>query len=144
VDRDVSFRIVLERPPAGIDFAVQRGRGSVYETILKQRSGGGDLRFEFTIPATGGPGQPRFTGPLAQGPAGERFVYIDIGACAGQIGTPWSRRLKIPLTGITWSLIDSAPVLEARIPGTGRDGGPSCASAWRPADGPGEWKPARE
>jgi hypothetical protein len=143
VDRDVSFRIVLERPPAGIDFAVQKGRGSVYETILKQRSDGGDLRFEFTIPAAG-PGQPRFKGPLAQGPAGERFVYIDIGTYAGQTGTPWSRRLKIPLTGITWDLIDSAPVLEARIPGTGRDGGPSCASAWRPADGPGEWKPARE
>jgi hypothetical protein len=144
VARDVTFRIVLERPPAGIDFAVQKGRGSVYETILKQRSDGGDLRFEFTIPAAGSPGQPRFTGPLVQGPAGERFVYIDIGTYAGQADTTWSRRLKIPLTGIAWSLIDSAPVLEARIPGAGRDGGPACASAWRPADGPGEWKPARE
>ena len=144
MDRNVTFRVVLDKPPAGIDFGVQKGRGSAYETILKQRSDGGDLHFEFTIPAGGGPGAPRFTGPLVQGPPNERFLYIDIGTYAGQTGTLCSRRLKIPLTGITWSLIDSAPVLEARSPGTARDGGPACASAWRPGDGPGEWKPARK
>ena len=68
-----------------------------------------------------------------QGPAGQRFVYIDIGTCAGQTGTPWSRRLKIPLNGITWELVDRAStdaraVLESRVPGTGRDGGPNCAT----------------
>jgi hypothetical protein len=34
VDRQVTLRIVLERPPAGVDFAVQKGRGAAYETIL--------------------------------------------------------------------------------------------------------------
>src|SRR6266705_4795042 len=43
---------------------------------------------------------PNFAGPFVQGPAGERFVYIDIGTYAGQTNTPWSRRLKIPLSGI--------------------------------------------
>ena len=68
-----------------------------------------------------------------QGPAAGRFVYIDIGSCAGQIGTPWSRRLKIPLTGITADMIRRASgpgdgVLEAHVAGTGRDGTPACAS----------------
>ena len=41
---------------------------------------------------------PNFAGPFVQGPAGERFVYINIGTYAGQLNTPWSRRLKIPLS----------------------------------------------
>ena len=74
---------------------------------------------------------PVFGGAIAQGPPAERYLYLDIGTYAGQRNTPWSRRLKVPLTGITWKLIASASVLVARIPGTGKDGGPSCAYAWR-------------
>ncbi len=44
----------------------------------------------------------------------------------------WVRRIKVHLSSITWPQIDEAVktsgVLEARIQGTGRDGGPSCAS----------------
>jgi hypothetical protein len=41
--------------------------------------------------------------------------------------------LKIPLTGITLNIIkdlsnDSHKVLEAKVPGTGRDNGPNCAT----------------
>ena len=48
-------------------------------------------------------------------------------------GSCWQRRIKIPLQGITWEMIDSlvdAPkrLLQATIPGTGKDGGPSCAT----------------
>ena len=91
--------------------------------------------FEFSIDvkAESVAGFPDFAGPIVQGPRGGRFVYVDIGTCAGQRDTPWSRRLKIPLTGITSHLIRRASsgtngVLEARVPGTGGDGGPSCAS----------------
>lgn len=140
MDRQVTLRIVLERPPVGVDFAVQKGSGSIYETILKQRANGGDLSFEFTVTAAAGP-DPRFKGPLVQGPPKERFIYLDVGTMAGQIESPWTRRIKVPLAGVTWAMLDAAPILEARIPGTGRDGGPACASAWRPADGPGEWRP---
>jgi hypothetical protein len=75
---DVRFRIVLETPPAGVDYGLQKGRGSIYETVQTQRSDGRDLRFEFSA-------EPRaaaasdFRGPFIQGPAGGRFVYIDIG-----------------------------------------------------------------
>ena len=140
---DVRLRIVLVAPPPGVDFGVQQGRGSLYETIEKQRSKGGDLVFEFTVTVKdGSESTADFGGPIVQGPRGGRFVYIDIGTCAGQTGTPWSRRLKIPLTGISASAIRMAAngVLETHVPGTGRDGGPSCASVkdfagWKPAAG---------
>jgi hypothetical protein len=46
--REMTLRIVLERPPKGVDFGLQKGRGSGYETTQKQRSDGKDLTFEFT------------------------------------------------------------------------------------------------
>src|SRR5262245_16119050 len=132
-DMDIRFRIILESPPAGVDFGVQKGHGSLYETIDPQRSKGGDLIFEFSVPVKDtAAGAADFGGPITQGPRGARFVYLDIGTYAGQAGTPWSRRLKIPLTGISAALIEKASsaggVLETHVPGTGKDGGPSCAS----------------
>jgi len=139
------LRIVLETPPPGVDFGIQQGSGSFYETIGKQRSTGGDLSLEFDVEvrATSAGGAADFAGPIVQGPRGARFVYVDIGTYAGQQDTPWSRRLKIPLTSITSEQIRRASsggnrVLEARVPGTGKDGGPSCASVkdfegWTPA-----------
>jgi hypothetical protein len=77
---------------------------------------------------------------LVDPPTG-RFIYVDIGRSAGQFDSAWQRRIKIPLEGITWDGIDSVlekpkRVLQARIPGRGKDGGPSCATL-RPIDG---WK----
>jgi hypothetical protein len=142
MERQLRLRIVLEKPPAGVDFGLQQGKGSNYQTVQIQRSGGQDLTFDFSVGVKPGKGStPAFTGPFAQGPPAERFVYLDIGSVAGQADTPWSRRLKIPLHGITWEVIESLAadprsVLEARVPGTGRDGGPSCATV-KPFDG---WK----
>jgi hypothetical protein len=134
MDQEITLRIVLEKPPPGVDFGIQKGRGSIYETIQAQRSTGGDLTFAFNVVAkVASAGLVDFAGPIVQGPRGARFVYVDIGTFAGQRDTPWSRRLKVPLTGITSDLIrrglsGASGVLEARMPGTGRDGGPSCAS----------------
>ena len=55
----------------------------------------------------------------------------------------WERRIKVPLGGITWDMIEKAStklVLEARLPGTGKDGGPSCATV-KPTEG---WKVCRQ
>lgn len=85
-------------------------------------------------------GEPNFLGPFAQGPPAGRFVYINSGTLAGQSDSGWTRRAKVPLTAITWSLIERAQatggVLETSIAGTGGDGGPACGtvplrSAWR-------------
>ncbi len=134
MDHELPFRIILEKPTFGVDFGLQKGRGNDYETIQTQRSKGEDLSFEFTVRVkTGKDSAPNFLGPVIQGPSGERFVYIDIGTSAGQKETCWSRRLKVPLRGITWDMIDrvlanSSSILETRVPGKGKDGSPSCAT----------------
>jgi hypothetical protein len=130
------LRIILESPPAGIDFALQEGHGSDYEVTQKQRSKGKDLKFEFTATAKPGRNQPNFTGPFVQGPVGDRFVYINIGTYAGQTDTWCSRRLKIPLSGITWDMLSSGKVLVAHVPGTAPDGTPNCATGWQKSVGP--------
>ena len=135
MERELTFRIVLEKPPAAVDFALQRGKGHNFETVQKQRSGTHDLRFEFAaraVPSAKGE-DPNLLGPFVQGPTGARFVYLDIGAAAGQIDSSWSRRLKIPLTGITAEILnrvakDPNLILETHVPGTGKDGGPNCAT----------------
>jgi hypothetical protein len=135
MEQELTLRIILQQPPAGVYFGVQKGHGNNYETVQTVTSKNDDLQFEFTVRVQQGKTDlPNFLGPFAQGPPNARFVYLDIGSCAGQTNTPWSRRLKIPLTGITWNLIKqtekkSPPLaLEAHVPGTGKDGGPTCGT----------------
>jgi len=134
MDRELSLTIVLERPTAGVDYGLQKGRGNDYETVQTQRGANKDLTFEFSVRVNEGKdGNPNFLGPFAQGGADGRFVYLDIGTYAGQKNTGWARRLKIPLVGIDWKMIDAAAKarkpLEARVAGSGgRDGGPTCGT----------------
>jgi hypothetical protein len=134
MEQELTFRIVLQSPPPGVDFGLQKGRGNDFEVVQKQRSTQGDLRFEFDVRVKEGKdGSPTLLGPFVQGPPHERFCYIDIGTYAGQTDTPWSRRLKVPFRDITWDVVNQATrgkrVLEARVPGTGKDhGSPTCAT----------------
>ncbi|MES2646038.1 MAG: DUF5990 family protein [Bacteroidota bacterium] len=131
---EIPVRIILQSPPPGVDFGLQKGKGNKYEIIQKQRSDKVDLLFECKISVKNleNP-QPDFAGPFVQGPVNERFIYIGIGAYAGQQESVWSRRLKIPLRDIPLETInnllnDSGFVLQASVPGTGKDGGPNCAT----------------
>jgi len=143
--QQITLRLVLEKPPAGVDFALQEGRGHPCTTVQTQRSTGRDLKFEFPVTVkTGKTGAPDFAGPFVQGSAGERFFYINIGASAGQIDTVWSRRLKVPLYLIGWEAIASGKILGATIPGTDKNGGPSCAYDWRKRVEPSwNWEPQK-
>jgi len=47
MEQELTFRIILESPPPGVDFGLQKGRGNEFEVVQKQRSGKGDLSFEF-------------------------------------------------------------------------------------------------
>ena len=146
METELALRIVLQEPPAGVDFAVQKGHGSAYEPVQKQRSKGKDLTFEFTVGVKHGRDATlaEFTGPFVQGPRGQKFVYLDIGTLAGQADSCWTRRLKIPLNSITWEMINSQRRLEAKVPGTGKNGEPNCASIWLHQAGPGwRWQPVR-
>jgi len=147
IEQGLRLRIVLGKPPVGVDFGLQEGKGHDYKTVQKRRSKGKDLSFDCTVIVkdNGDDGLPYFLGPLTQGPATGRFLYIDIGKIAGQRDSCWERRIKVLLSGITWDMIqevsaDSKLVLEAHFPGTAKDGGPSCGTI-RPLDG---WKLVRE
>ncbi len=133
-ETEIKFRIILEAPPAGVDYGLQKGAGNDFETVQTQQSDGGDLTFEFPLRVKLTDAEtPNFLGHFAQGTRGERFVYIDIGTVAGQTNSIWSRRLKIPLRGITAEMIAEIQngdnvIFETRVAGTGRDGGPNCAT----------------
>jgi len=144
---ELKLKITLQKPPAGIDYGLQKGSGNNYEVIGVQRSGVTDLFFELTVEIKGDRrknAEPDFKGPFVQGPVGGRFIYLDIGKYAGQAGE-LGGRLKIPLTGIAWDIIkqtngNSIPVLITMVPGTGKNGGPAYATVkpfegWQSADG---------
>ena len=130
----VTLQIILNKPPSGVLFGLQKGSGNNYETIQKQMSSSGDLTFTFSVNVKGEKSKgdlPKLAGTFVQGPANGKFVYIGIGTYAGQLNTVWSRRLKVPLSGITWDLLGSLTdqnILQTTVPGTGKDGGPNCAT----------------
>jgi hypothetical protein len=134
VKSELPIRLVLIEPPANIDYGIQRGRGSSYETMFVQQRRRGDVAFDFSITVSDNrkDGVPHFSGDFVQGTPARRFIYIDVGTYAGQKNTPWSRRMIVLLNGITWEQIKRALKpghrLSATIPGTGKDGGPSCAT----------------
>ena len=145
---EIPLRIVLRRPPVGVRFALQRGdthAGKVAALeAIQDADGVGDLSFECTVRVRRQPdGSLRFLGPFVHGPTTARFVYITVGKRASQPMSPWDRRAKIPLAGITPEMVaavsaDSGVVLQATIEGALPDGSPTCAT--RPFVAGGEWK----
>jgi len=142
MEAEIILQIILSEPTKDVDFGLQKGSGSKYQTVQKQRAARGDMVFKFPIKIKGSQKEnpfPKFSGDFVQGPTGGNFIYIDIGTYAGQTDTCWSRRLKIPLKGIEWKDIhqlteDSKFILEAIVPGRGKDGSPNCATV-KPFDG---------
>jgi hypothetical protein len=138
---ELQLRITMVEPPAGVAFAMQLERSELVQPVKTRADA---LVFEFPVKVADANSEPpRFVGPFTQGPAAARFVYINVGTCAGQLSSPWTRRIKVPLYSITPALVAKAlaapgTVLETSIRGTGRDGGPACATvpllrAWAPA-----------
>lgn len=143
---EIPIRVTLLRPPAGVAFAMQRGRAGL---LPPTRQAADALSFDVTLRVGGdlASGRPNFLGEFAHGTPADRFVYVTVGASAGQAGSPWKRRAKIKLAGITRAMVSAVlaspgAVLEARIEGTGRDGTPACATVplldggWRVAHPP--------
>jgi hypothetical protein len=128
----LNFRIVVEDPLADVNYAVQRGRSDL---LAPSRSTESELAFDFRLTlADLDADPPRLTGEYAQGPAKQRFVYVNSGSMAGQKNTCWTRRAKVPLYGVKRALLaqvvkrEDGSVLEARIHGRAKDGGPACAT----------------
>ena len=125
-----ALRIIVLDPPSDILWALQLGRDELVKptSVTKAR-----IVFDFTVEVTESSGTLRLRGPAVQGRPGQRFVYLRIGAYAGQVDAPAGWRAKISLEGITRKLIAAAEakrsgVLEAQFAGTGPKGAPACAT----------------
>ena len=132
MSEEVPLRIILVHPPKAVRFGIQRGKA---ELVAPDQADDEQITFEFTV-RVGAPqpnGMPNLLGPFTQGSPAERFVYVNAGTSAGDPGSPWTRRAKIKLAGITQAMIEAVQatpgaVLEARIAGQAKDGGPPAAS----------------
>lgn len=132
VTEPLALRIAVIQPPPGIQWAMQLGQTE----LLKPAKGSkARINFDFTVDVIpdGSVTGFRLGGPAVQGRVGERFVYLCIGAYAGQLDTPIARRAKVRLEGITRKLIAAAKakrggMLEVQFAGTDSKGGPACAT----------------
>ncbi len=134
----VPLRIIVEQPIAGLALALQHGKDGLEPPKAASAS---LVVFDFAVRlgSPGTTGAPNFLGPYTQGPATGRFVYLCVGRRAGQVGSAWNGRVKVPLTAITAAQVQSvlaAPGkrLAVRVPGRDARGGPVLATVPLPAD----------
>lgn len=124
----LKLRVIVTDPLPGVHCAMQRGKSGLLPPVVSS----GALVFDFSVQVDVSKDPMGLTGEFTQGPPAHRFVYVNSGTYAGGQGTPWSRRAKIPITGIPPSLareaIASGKVVQARVHGRAKDGGPFCAS----------------
>ena len=109
---------------------VQKGKD---ELLQPDKRTGRDLIFDFEVSVDVDQGPLNFLGKFAQGPKDARFIYVNSGTYAGQAEIHWGRRAKLALGSITREQVEDVlgndgARIETTMPGTGRDGGPTCAS----------------
>ena len=128
----LSLRITVVDPPPSILWALQLGRDEVVKPTLNTRN---RISFDFTVDVVEDSSSAgfRLRGPAVQGRPGGRFVYLRIGAYAGQAGVSAGWRAKIGLEGISHKLVlavkaKQSGVLEVEFAGTGPKGAPACAT----------------
>src|SRR4051812_45199006 len=109
MEREITLRIVVVGPPEGVTFGLQRGKTELVDVI---RTTGDDLTFDFPVRVHE---DGRFLGPFTQGPPTARFVYVNSGTGAGDRTSPWSRRAKVPLKGVTADLVDAVSAKKGAV-----------------------------
>jgi hypothetical protein len=141
----IRLRIICAHPPQpeqyGAEFGLQDNSSTADWVIHEGRAfPNGDIHFECEcrVRPQKTTGTPNFLGSFVQGTPAARFLYLSWRPRHWRPGQPesacgtWVRRMKVHLRSITWEQIDEVTkangVLEAVIPGTGRDGSPSCGS----------------
>jgi hypothetical protein len=127
------IRIEVADPVPGVRIALQRGTTATADRLPPAIESPERITFDLDIRIEGSlaDGRPRLLGPFVQGPPAARFVYLCVGQAAGQLGSEWSRRIKVPLADLTWDQVRAAGPgrrLVACIAGRARDGSPACAS----------------
>lgn len=126
------LRITVVDPPPNILWALQLGRDEIVKPTSNTKN---RISFDFAVEIVEDSSSAGFClrGPAVQGRPGERFVYLRIGADAGQIGASAGWRAKIGLEGISHKLVlavkaKRSGVLGVEFAGTGPKGGPACAT----------------
>jgi hypothetical protein len=125
----INFRITIDQPVVGVLHSLQAKDESPLDPKFS-RNGEPQV---FDFPVRVGPG-PKFFGDQVrrEGPV-RRFVYICVGQLAGDLSSPWSRRIKVDIHEIDEDLLQRAArsdgVIETVIVGTAKDGTPTCATA---------------
>ena len=137
---EIPIRIRVNRPPEGVITKVQRGKD---ELLPPSEVLSDSVSFELTVSVDLTESRPNFLGKYAQGPKHDRFLYVNSGSYAGQLKPGWDRRAKLSLMSITGEQIQEIMTTEdacmfVEYEGTGRDGGPTCASVkgleWKVTD----------
>jgi hypothetical protein len=128
-ERQVRVRVTCLRPPDPgahkAEFGLQDRDQQVHPG---QVLADGSIRFEcwLLVRPQAKTGQPNFLGEYAHGSPAQRFLYLSWRPRKPR-GAPWSRRMKVHLSSITWEQIEEAgqthSLLEAAVPGTAADGG---------------------
>lgn len=128
----LALRITVVDPPPNILWALQLGQDELVKPTINTKS---RISFDFTVEVVEGSSKAgfRLRGPAVQGRPGGRFVYLRMGAYAGQVGAAAGWRAKIGLEGIDHKLLQAVKakrsgVLEVEFAGTGPKGGPACAT----------------
>jgi hypothetical protein len=134
--RQITLRLTIGDPVPGVAYSLQNKKSEPVSMVVA-----GQRPLSFDLPVHVAPG-PRFLGEFVrrEGPT-RRFVYIAIGAQAGDSSSLWDRRAKIDIHDLPAELLEKAlagSVVEAHLPGRAKDGGPACATL-RPL---GSWKVA--
>jgi hypothetical protein len=113
------LRLICANPPASewdgqpVIFGLQDKKGALAEGEILP-----DDLVIFECKAKVKPGNPpNFLSPYAHGTPKDRFLYL---SCRRAGDTAWIKRIKVPLSGITWEQIRSArcKILEATIDGS--------------------------
>ncbi len=85
-----------------VQWYLQKGSSELVHNVVMT---GVDLALDAEVRAQpADDGGARFLGAFTQGPPKGRFVHLCSGTCAGQFGSCWTRRVKVPLLGISWPL----------------------------------------
>lgn len=121
----ITLRLTIADPVPGVHYCLQE-KDAVFDPRIATDA---PLSFDVPVRLTD---DGRFLGDFVrrEGPE-RRFVYIRIGSMAGDHSAGWQRRAKIDIHDIPPTLLDQArkgAVLEAVLPGRGKDGTPACAT----------------
>lgn len=137
----VHLRLTCVTPPSHTDDSGRAEFGLQDRTHMIHRGhahADGSVSYEIPVPVArqGATNAVRFLGPYVHGTAAAPFLYLSVKR--PQAGPePWIRRLKIPLTGLTWDQVDATPglsVFAARVSGNGSGTVPLLDGGWTRQD----------